>query len=118
MICVSLVFTVSLVWSRGAGYIETYRTGRDKYTATEEALKAIPEDSTVTAYGYIVPHIWKCKVIQAVPKYYGTLVPTEYFVIDTRYESDSRVSEMYQCMGDDYELWQESGFVKIFKVKD
>ncbi len=118
MLCLSLVFTVSLVWSRGVGYFETYRLNKDKYVAMEKALEKIPEDSTVTAYGYMVPHLWRNRTIQAVPKYYGELVLTEYFVVDTRYESSTGVAEMYHYMGDDYELVSEAGFVKIFKIKD
>lgn len=117
MVCISMVFMISLVWNRAGGYFSEYSENKTKYDMTVEALEMIPEDATVTAYGCMVPHLWQVDVLQTVPKHYGQLVPTEYFVIDKRYETSGNILDMYHCMGNDYDLICDKGYVKIFKVK-
>jgi len=118
MVCISIVFSASLVWNKAAGYVKNYDDNRAEFEDTVAALAEIPEDSSVTAYGYMTSHLYYIDELQTVPKHYGQLVRTDYFVIDTRYEGDKHNNAMYACMGDAYELVCQKGYVKIYRLAD
>lgn len=118
MICTGVVFTASLVAPKAQRYLESYYNNRVEYDATAEALKAIPADSSVTAYGFTVPHLAYVKELRTCPEYYAEYKKTDYYVIDTRYEYDGHTAKMYLAMGDNYELLESTGFVRIYGLKD
>ncbi len=117
MLLISTVFTVSLTGPKASRYVERYIRRAGMYEATEEALKAIPDDASVTAYGFLMPHIAYIDELHTCPDYYGDYGKTEYYAVDTRYESDEHTAKMYRAMGDDYELVTEGGYAKIFRLK-
>ena len=84
--------------------------------ATEEALGQIPSDASVTAYGYIAPHLYYVDDLHSSPEYYGDYEKTDYYVIDTRYARDEHTQKMYDAMGDDYSLLCETGYIKIYRL--
>lgn len=118
-LCVSLilsaVFAASLISPKINAYCSSYYSNKEKYDATAEALEMIPEDASVTAYGYIVPHLWYVDDLSTCPEYYKELRKTEYYIVDTRYDYDKFTEEMYETMADDYTLVSEEGYVKIYK---
>ncbi len=117
-LCLCTVFSVSLVSPKAGNYSAGYTRNRDRYIETEEALEIIPKDASVTAYGYIVPHLWYIDDLRTCPGYYGSLAQTDYYVVDTRYEYDRHTEGMYETMKDDYELVLEKGYVKIYERKE
>lgn len=116
--CLCIVFSVSLISPKVSSYTSRYYENRERYDETEKALEMIPEDASVTAYGYIVPHLWYIDDLRTCPGYYGKLVQTDYYVVDTRYEYDSHTEGMYKTMKNDYDLVLEKGYVKIYERKN
>lgn len=117
-LCVSLVFSSALILPKMKRYSENYEQNKEKYDATAEALEEIPADATVTAYGYLVPHLWYVKDLHTCPEYYAPYEKTDYYIVDTRYDYDSHTAKMFEAMGESYELVAEEGFAKIYRLKD
>ena len=118
MLLICTVFTVSLTGPKASRYVERYIRRAGMYEATEAALDTIPDDASVTAYGFLMPHIAYIDELHTCPDYYGDYGRTEYYAVDTRYESDEHTAKMYRTMGDDYELVTEGGYAKIYRLKD
>lgn len=116
MLALCLIFTTSLVKPKADRYLDGYKLDKGSYVATNEALAAIPTDASVTAYGFIVPHLYGVNDLHTCPDYYSDLSQTEYYVIDTRYETDDCALLMYETMKDDYTLETEAGFIKIYRL--
>lgn len=116
MLCLCTVFSSALFLPKAENYRERYYGDKERYKETEAALEEIPSDSSVTAYGYVMPHLWYIEDLHTCPEYYAPYEKTDYYVIDTRYESDGHTAKMYSAMGDDYRLVCEKGYVKIYRL--
>ena len=116
MLCLCTVFTVSAAFSKAQRQALRYFPNKEAYDATEEALDQIPSDASVTAYGYIAPHLYYVDDLHSSPEYYGDYEKTDYYVIDTRYARDEHTQKMYDAMGDDYSLLCETGYIKIYRL--
>jgi len=112
---ISLVFASSLLSSKAGKYVERYYKYSDAYEATADALDTIPEDASVTAYGFFVPYLSHIDDLHTCPDYYAPYAQTDYYVIDTRYKNDSHTSKMIAAMDDDYELVHEGGYAQVYK---
>ena len=117
MVCISIVFLLTLVSSKATYYVDAYEKMQKDYDSAAEALYDIPEDASVTAYGYLVPHLWYVDDLHTCPEYYAEYEKTDYYIIDTRYEYDGHTSKMRVAMGDDYELLETVGFIRIYRLK-
>ncbi|MBQ3528066.1 MAG: DUF2079 domain-containing protein [Clostridia bacterium] len=115
MLILSAVFATSLISPKIGAYCNSYYGNKEKYDATQKALEMIPEDASVTAYGYIVPHLWYVDDLRTCPEYYKELAKTDYYIVDVRYDYDKFTEEMYETMADDYSLVKEEGYIKIYK---
>lgn len=111
------VFTLSLTLPKAERYVSRYAARREIYEQTDMALKTVPEDASVTAYGFMMPHLWYMDDLHTCPDYYGDFGKTDYCIIDVRYESDEHTEKLYRDMGDDYELVTERGYAKIYRLK-
>lgn len=113
---VSALFLVSLAAPKAARYAEKYCAHAEEYKETDRALEEnIPNGASVTAYGFIMPHLSRIDDLHTCPLYYGEYEKTDFFVVDTRYENDGHTEKMYEAMGDDYSLAAQDGIVKIYK---
>ncbi len=112
-----MVFTVSAVYPKAQRSIARYYNNKAEYNATADALKSIPADASVTAYGYMMPHLYYVDDLHACPDYYAPLEQTEYYILDTRYDTDSHTKKMLAAMGDDYTLITQAGYVQIYRMK-
>ena len=114
----ALVFTVSAVGPKAARNLSRYSPNREAYAATAQVLRQIPADASVTAYGYMMPHLAYVDDLHACPDYYAPLEKTDYYVIDLRYDYDSHSEKMFAAMGDDYTVIAEDGFAQIWQRND
>ena len=115
ILALSLVFSSSALASKAGKYIARYNKYAISYEATCHALETIPEDASVTAYGFFVPHLSHIDDLHTCPDYYADYAETDYYVIDTRYKTDSHTTKMIAAMDDDYTLICESGYAQIYK---
>ena len=113
-----LVFSVSAVYPKAQRNITRYYANKSEYDATADALKKIPADASVTAYGYMMPHLYFVDDLHSCPDYYAPLEQTEYYVLDTRYASDTHTKKMRMAMADDYTLVTEAGYVQIYRLTE
>jgi len=113
----SLIMSFSL-----AVHVLTPKINNNKYyeehygnvtESIEEALHEIPEDASVTADHYIMPHLYFIRELYTVPDYYKNIEQTDYFVVNTR--SADNTEEMKAVMGSDYTLQNQVDFVQIYK---
>lgn len=118
MICVCIVLTASLVPAKAQRYLASYYDNKEAYDETAAALETISADSSVTAYGFIVPHLAYVKELRTCPEYYAEYKKTDYYVIDTRYEYDNHTTKMHIAMGSDYELLESAGYIRIYGLKE
>ena len=80
-----------------------YIAGREKFEAMEEVLDAIPEDASVAASTFLIPHLADRTHIYEV--YYTKQTEFDYVVLDMRdvYREDSLTrAEQFEALG--YEL--------------
>ncbi len=115
-LCLCLVFAVSAVYPKAQRSVTRYYENKAEYDATAEALESIPADASVTAYGYMMPHLYYVDDLHSCPDYYAPLEQTEYYVLDTRYDKDSHTKKMLLTMGDDYTLVSQAGYVQIYRL--
>ncbi|MBQ4066902.1 MAG: DUF2079 domain-containing protein [Clostridia bacterium] len=118
MLCLSIIFSSSVFLPKAKRFTDSYYQNKEMYDATAAVLETIPKDASVTAYGYMTPHLWYIKDLQTSPRYYGKLVRTDYFVIDTRFEDSASSEAMFDIMKDDYELFACEGYAAVYKLKD
>ena len=116
-LCLCLLFFSSAALPKFSGTAERYASAPEAYRESADILKDIPEDASVTAYGYLVPHLYYVSDLNACPDYYKPLQKTEYYVLDTRYINDAHSEKMLYAMGDDYTLAAEGGFVRVYRLK-
>ena len=114
----ALVFSVSAVGPKAARNLDRYYPNREAYAATAQVLRQIPADASVTAYGYMMPHLAYVDDLHACPDYYAPLEKTDYYVIDLRYDYDNHTGKMFAAMGDDYTVLAEDGFAQIWQRND
>ncbi|MCM1363659.1 MAG: DUF2079 domain-containing protein [Faecalibacterium sp.] len=110
-VIMSLLLFVMIVLPKCATYIEKYADNRQDYRIISEAIETIPDDATVTASTFFLPHMAKRSVIYEDE--YHEKPSTEYFVLDTRYAAAKNRGQKYIDAG--YELIYESdGLIEIY----
>lgn len=115
MLIISFVFFVSAQSGKVNSAVVGYSSHSTKYSETAKALKEnIPAGSSVTAYGYMIPHLYYIDDLHSCPEYYGEYEKTDFYVIDTRYAGDDHTQKMRSAMGDDYELFMSAGYAEIY----
>jgi len=118
MACFSIILFTSKTFNRIHSYNFVYYTYRDDFIETEEMLRQIPMDASVSSNTFIVPHLIKRENVYMVD-----LFTHEYFAYDTDYIiNDLRsvsVSEYKRFLDKidekGYKKIDESSFIEIFK---
>ncbi len=117
MLMVSIVFSVSAQCVKAGSAVSSYSLHGGEYRETAQVIEdSIPEGSSVTAYGYMIPHLYYIDDLHSCPEYYGEYEKTDFYVIDKRYETDDHTKKMLSAMGDDYELFASAGYAEIYKL--
>lgn len=96
------------------GYIDSYNQNKEEYKAMTQALEIIPDEASVTASTYILPHLASRDIIYEDEYHEG--VDTEYFVLDLRYKVSEGRAQKYIDAG--YELvGSVEGKLEIYQKK-
>lgn len=99
-IVMSAVLFSMIVLPKLDSYVNNYRVNKESFQLMTQALEVIPEDASVTASTYILPHLASRKVIYEDE--YHEAVDTDYFVLDLRYSVSKGRADKYIEAG--YEL--------------
>ena len=93
-------------------YINQYITDKKRITSMNACVDIIPENATVSASSFIVPHLYKHKILYELP----TKNETEYIVFDLGVKTEGSFLSDY--LNDDYqEIYFDQGIVALFKRK-
>lgn len=123
-----LVMATALVYPKLKRNEEMYTQmtaayGDDGLEKMEELCQSVPADASVTASSNVSPHLYQVEQLYIIMHSYdglreqgikdGTAVgtDTDYYVIDTRYDS----SELKAQMGDQYDMIQSAGSLELYK---
>lgn len=120
--CITASLALCLVFGAGTTivkydyYAENVINNAEDIRLSEELLDMIPEDASVTARDYIVPHLYDRKELCTVPNFYGEMSCTDYYVIYTRQNGTQYNDDMYAFVEENsYELILEQGFLQLWK---
>ena len=95
--------------------MKSYSKNKEMYTEMNEVLDSIPDDASVGASTFLIPHMWDREVLYEA--YYTTHDDFEYLVLDVRdvYEADSmRLAAEFEEIGyEPYDL--TSDYIYIYK---
>ncbi len=111
-------FTLLLAVSQLSRYtddIPRYIEKRESYQTVTEALEEIPDDASVSAHGFYLPHLSRREVLYDL----SSDLPAEYIVIDLRpgaEENAEQLANYYQVLSDRYEeIAHEPKLVAIYR---
>ena len=109
----ALMLSFSSVLPRGE-VLEDYRQNRETYQALEAYLALVPEDASVKASTFLVPHLAQRKEIYGM----DTKHPTDWVVIDLRYPTWESAQETDEALQQDpafVQLARQEGLVAIYQ---
>ena len=113
-----IVFSVSSTSGKARNNLANYYENIDDCKKTEEVLSKIPRDASVTAYGYMMPHMPYIDDMHTCPEYYADYALTDYYVIDKRFKGDNHTAKMISAMNDNYVCVDEGGYAEVYKRID
>lgn len=116
VICASIMF-MGTILPNVQGYAVRYAQGKETYVQMDEILKEIPEEASVCASGYLVPHL--AKHLELYDQgHLNEDIYTDYLVIDARYATEKAEFDEILATGD-YELVDSiEGTVEVFRLKN
>lgn len=103
---------VSSVVPLATHYRENWQTEKESYAQMEEVLDTIPEDASVNASTFLLPHISDREIIYEVA-YHGDKTDVDYVVLDTRYSDYRKHMFAYEYAG--YEVVEQEANILIMK---
>jgi hypothetical protein len=93
-------------------FTAAYNADKESYEKTEELLKALPDDVSITADTFMIPHLYKHSEVYEYP-YDKEL--TDYYVLQPGYSADyDEFALELEDMG--YVQTADNGKVAIFKA--
>lgn len=112
------LFSSSLFATKASAYRLMYRDNKEEYQKQSVELdnflnKYYEEGDSVSANGYLTPHLSKVKELYTVPEIYGENKKTDWYVLlpsDNAQYNPEDILESYQCVN-------EGEKVKIYKKK-
>ncbi len=122
--CITASLVLCMVFGTGATvqkfgyYTRNAANHAEEIRLSEELLDTIPDDATVTARDYVVPHLYDQKELYTVPNHYSALFCTDYYVVDTRQDGNKYNDRMYEFIANNpYELILEQGYLQLWQYK-
>lgn len=112
-VCCAAVFSLSLWVPKFETYAEKYLEKPDYYDEIAQYLYSIPEDATVTASNFLVPHLYHIDEMYGYIMYYGSLRKTDYYLVDRR--SHAHDEKLLAFLADGYQLVESVGFVDVYR---
>jgi len=123
MACFSIVLFMSNNFNKIHRYNYIYENNSDDFILATETLAKIPEDASVTATTFLIPHL----IIRHERVYMGDMEKLdEYFLYDTDYIINDVRSVNYEYYNEVLSMIKENGyekvdadsFLEVFKKKD
>ncbi len=122
--CITASLVLCMVFGTGASaqkfayYTKNAAAHTEDIRLSEELLDRIPEDASITARDYVVPHLYDRKDLHTVPNHYSELVCTDYYVVDKRQDGNKYNDRMYEFLeSNPYELILEQGYLQLWEYK-
>lgn len=111
-----MVFGVGSSAVKFGYYFKNAYAHKQDIILSEELLDSIPQDASITARDFIVPHLYDRKELYTVPNHYSELTTTDYYVVDTRQEGSKYNIRMEDFISTHaYELIAEQGYLQLWE---
>lgn len=116
VICAAIMF-MGTILPKTQGYVERYAQGKENYMQMDEILAKIPEEASVCASGYLVPHL--ANHLELYDQgHLNEDIYTDYLVVDARYATEKAEFDQILATGD-YELVESlEGTVEVYRLVD
>lgn len=113
-----LVFGSGVTMQKLSYFYTSAASHREDIALSEQLLDTIPQDASITARDFIVPHLYDRKELYTVPNHYAELFCTDYYVVDTRQDGNKYNDRMYEFINNNpYEMILEQGYLQLWKYK-
>ncbi len=120
--CITASLVLCMVFGTGATlqkfsyYTKNVSAHAEEIRLSEELLDAIPEEASITARDYVVPHLYDRKDLHTVPNHYSELVCTDYYVVDKRQDGNKYNDRMYEFIeSNPYVLILDQGYLQLWQ---
>ncbi len=113
------IFFTALILPRCAYYADKYSSNKDTYEQMDEALNLIPDDASVCASGYLIPHLSK-HLEMYDQSYLSEDFYADYLAVDMRYgtQSDEAADFSNILSSGEYELiYNAEDVIAIYQKK-
>ncbi len=95
--------------------VEVYNYDKDKYQMMEEYLDLIPEDASVQATTWLLPHVAQRKEVYMADGYLEENI-ADFVAVQTDYMDEWKIEKMMSLENDGYEVYCEEPGVMIIYV--
>jgi len=118
MVCFSVILFTSKNFNRIHSYNFVYFTRQDEFTETDELLKQIPMDASVSANTFLTPHLIKRENVYMVDLFTDGYFDydTDYIINDLRGVNVGEYKKFLDKLTENgYKKIEEGAFIEIFK---
>lgn len=113
VICASVMFMGS-IYQKAPYYVSRYNADKATYQGLNKALDMVPEDASVCASGFLVPHLSK-NLILYDQNHLESDIYTDYLVVDARYDSEKEKFSNIIASGKYEVVYNVDGLITIYK---
>lgn len=116
VICASIMFMGS-IYQKAPHYVLKYKSDKATIEQLDKALDMIPEDASVCASGFFVPHLSK-NLIMYDQNHLNGDVYTDYLAVDDRYEHEKEKFVNILSSGKYEQVYNVEGIISIYHRVD
>ena len=113
VICASVMFMGS-IYQKAPYYVSRYNADKATYQGLNKALDMVPEDASVCASGFLVPHLSK-NLILYDQNHLESDIYTDYLVVDARYDTEKEKFSNIIASGKYEVVYNVDGLITIYK---
>lgn len=115
-VCVILCLTMfaGIIFPKASDVLERNKDNKLVIEKMDEAVSLIPRDASVTASGYILPHLSK-NLVMFDPRHVEVQVATEYIIIDNRGSDEYEFVREEIESGKYTEIYRADNIVSVYK---
>lgn len=106
----------ALIFPRGSRLRECERNGRETTKLYDNLLESLSEDIEITADSWYIPHMYRFQNVYQYPDNIDTYEKTEYLLV-SKFSIDENVGRVAEFIGTDYELLEEAGPMRLYRLK-
>ncbi|MFQ9515740.1 MAG: DUF2079 domain-containing protein [Eubacterium sp.] len=115
VLCAGIMFT-AMIFPKLTYYIDKYNENKSTFEQLNKAIDTIPENASVCASGYLVPHLSKNLELYD-QNHLEEDIDTEYLVVDKRYQTEQDKFNNILASGQYESVYDVPGIIQIYHKK-